>query len=188
MSYLYQSSHLQAVFSLLISPFFFCSDHGFHFGGKFPSTRPLRGGWEGSILIAYVIQSLHTFFVQSLPLRRWELAVGSAAVLKVCGGKKLSLWVTLRSCEMKSFPGTEISLADRRDLGDRDNFRLVWIQLSRLAGKLSLYTLQNARHSGRLYLILRTEQALRLLEVFNIYSKLMFYGATLVPKSVSAIF
>ena len=37
----------------------------------------------------------------------------------------------------KVFPGTEISLADRRDLGDRDNFYPILTQLSRLAGKLS---------------------------------------------------
>ena len=51
----------------------------------------------------------------------------------------------------KVFPGTEISLADRRDLGDRDNFYPIWTQLSRLAGKLSVYTLQNLHHSGKLY-------------------------------------
>ena len=61
--------------------------------------------------------------------------------------------VALRSYETKSFPGTdtEISLVDRRDLGDRDNFCLIWTQFSRLAGKPSVYTLQNLRHSGNLY-------------------------------------
>ena len=48
-------------------------------------------------------------------------------------------------------PDTEILLADRRDLGDPDNFCLIWTQLSRLAGKLSVYTLQNLHHSGKLY-------------------------------------
>ena len=42
------------------------------------------------------------------------------------------IWkVALCSYETKVFPGTEISLADRRDLGDRDNFGLIWTQLSR---------------------------------------------------------
>ena len=40
---------------------------------------------------------------------------------------------------------------DRRDLGDRDNFYPMWTQLSRLAGKLSVYTLQNLHHTGKLY-------------------------------------
>ena len=35
------------------------------------------------------------------------------------------IFITLRSYETKVFPGTEISLADRRDLGDRDNFCLI---------------------------------------------------------------
>ena len=52
----------------------------------------------------------------------------------------------------KIFQGTEISLADRRDLGDRDNFYPIWTQLSCLAGELSVYTLQNLRHYGKLYL------------------------------------
>ena len=47
----------------------------------------------------------------------------------------------------KLFPDTEISLADRRDLGDRDNFYPIWTQLSRLAGKLCVYTLQNLHAS-----------------------------------------
>ena len=51
----------------------------------------------------------------------------------------------------KVFPGTEISLADRRDLGERDNFYPIGTQLSRLAGKLSVYTLQNLHHSRKLY-------------------------------------
>ena len=51
----------------------------------------------------------------------------------------------------KNFPDNEISLADRRDLGDRDNFCAMGTQLSRLAGKLSVHTLQNLRHSGKLY-------------------------------------
>ena len=51
----------------------------------------------------------------------------------------------------KVFPLTEISLDDRRDLGDRDNFYPIWTQLSRLAGKLSVYTLQNLHHRGKLY-------------------------------------
>ena len=59
----------------------------------------------------------------------------------------------MRSYETKVFPGpgTEISLADKRDLGDRDHFCLIRTQLSRLAGKLSVYTLQNLHHSGKLY-------------------------------------
>ena len=36
--------------------------------------------------------------------------------------------------------GTEISLADRRDLGDQDNFYPIWTQLSRLAENF-LFTL-----------------------------------------------
>ena len=51
----------------------------------------------------------------------------------------------------KVFPLTEISLDDRRDLGDRDHFYPIWTQLSRLAGKLSVYTLQNLHHRGKLY-------------------------------------
>ena len=51
----------------------------------------------------------------------------------------------------KVFPLTEISLDDRRDLGDRDNFYPIWTQLSRLAGKLSVYTLQNLHHCEKLY-------------------------------------
>ena len=31
------------------------------------------------------------------------------------------------------------------------NFLVIWTQLSRLAGKLSVYALQNLRHSGKLY-------------------------------------
>ena len=57
----------------------------------------------------------------------------------------------MRSYGREVFPGTEISLADRWDLGDRDNFYPIWKQLTRLAGKLSVYTLQNLHHSGKLY-------------------------------------
>ena len=46
------------------------------------------------------------------------------------------------------FLGTEISFADRRDIGDRDRFCPIRTQLCRLTGKLSLCTLQNVRHSG----------------------------------------
>ena len=55
------------------------------------------------------------------------------------------------SYETKVFLGTEISLVDRRDLGDRDNFYPIRTQLSHLAGKLSVYTSQNLHHSGKRY-------------------------------------
>ena len=56
------------------------------------------------------------------------------------------LWNNKKSCiafiwdEKFHRPGTEISLADRRDLGDQDNFYPIWTQLSRLAENF-LFTL-----------------------------------------------
>ena len=51
----------------------------------------------------------------------------------------------------KVFPGTEISLADRRDLGDRDNICPNINSTFPLGGKTSVYTLQNLHQSGKLY-------------------------------------
>ena len=45
----------------------------------------------------------------------------------------------------------EISLVDKRDLGRRENFGPIWTQLSRLAGKLSVYNFTKSCHSGKLY-------------------------------------
>ena len=52
----------------------------------------------------------------------------------------------------KVFPDTEISLADGWDLGDRYWIFVpnIWTKLSHLAGKLSVYTLQNLRYNGKL--------------------------------------
>ena len=68
------------------------------------------------------------------------------------------LWNNMKSCiafiwDGNVFPGTEISLADGQDLGNRDNFYPIWTQLSRLAGKISVYTSQNLHHSGKLYAV-----------------------------------
>ena len=46
---------------------------------------------------------------------------------------------------------SRVSLTDRRDLGDRDNFYPIWTQLLRSAGKFSVYTLQNLHHIRKLY-------------------------------------
>ena len=64
---------------------------------------------------------------------------------------KITWKVTLCSYGTKLFPSTEISLVDRRDLGRRENFCPIWTQLSRLAGKLSVYNFTKSCHSGKLY-------------------------------------
>ena len=64
---------------------------------------------------------------------------------------KITWKVTLCSYRTKLFPSTEISLVDRRDLGRRENFGPIWTQLSRLAGKLSVYNFTKSCHSGKLY-------------------------------------